>query len=815
MSPYHRTLSWKQFVGQIILAMAVPFVISTRFVQHAAVVVPRPPPPHESQRTTTAAARISVASTRTNTGGGTSMYQNGSKPTLTTTSTTTTTTIQPTKATKTTRFASSQSSSLSSSVFPIPRLHAHKTPPLFKYSGVCWDDPYTHVHHQADDDEDRTTTTAGTQAQWSQHRVDVHLHIADDHNPAEHQDDEHVVGEGFNGYQPAGQHVMMDLQHVDPAFLSNAQLLAHAMVETTQTSGLTLLSYHCHDLKPPMGVSCVGVLLESHVSVHTWPAAGRLSLDLFTCGPASLLPLLPLLQRLFAVPAPRAPQAPPVEVQWLYKKRGFRDYQSLFDGSGGGTLAEPKDNDDDDDELPENTEGVELEQFLLGWKGYAHKRVLVRTQTQFQEVALFEMAPSPDTPHKNKKLYLDHVAQSTLHGLEAYHEALVHPALFAHPKPRRVAIIGGGEGATLREVLKHQTVDTCVMIDIDAEFVQVVSREYLPEWHDCGDLIVPTAASVNHSRHGEEFFSCLDHPRAQVYTVDAYRWFMDRFGEQATIQEEPFDVIIMDALDPSSFVPFSDILYMGEDFIQALMHSLTPNGVLVAQVGASPRAVLLNDNARSTHVLDEFARLLSRHGAQAMKAYSEAHGQFLAPWDFRIAFKNASDSLARWHAPPAWVDVELARRAVPTRSGRSVFRYMDGAMQQCYQYPTRLEEKGFCTRTRSDSIHCQRRYSAVTPPVLPNEVDSILIMPLVFQQMESMKGLSEKLERWYNTINEHGVPTDMFGLQAQVVKTLSFMGSSPTEEVGFYDPSADRGSLLRVTSSLSSSSSSSTHQISA
>jgi spermidine synthase len=55
----------------------------------------------------------------------------------------------------------------------------------------------------------------------------------------------------------------------------------------------------------------------------------------------------------------------------------------------------------------------------------------------------------------DKLLYLDGVLQSTYYGDAAYHEALVHPTMTSHPNPRQGAIIGGGEGATLREVLKH------------------------------------------------------------------------------------------------------------------------------------------------------------------------------------------------------------------------------------------------------------------------------------------------------------------------------------------------------------------------
>ena len=75
---------------------------------------------------------------------------------------------------------------------------------------------------------------------------------------------------------------------------------------------------------------------------------------------------------------------------------------------------------------------------------------------------------SPD-----KILFLDGVEQSSLHGEAAYHEALVHPAMLTHNNPKRVAIIGGGEGATLREVLKHKSVEHVVMIDIDKELINL------------------------------------------------------------------------------------------------------------------------------------------------------------------------------------------------------------------------------------------------------------------------------------------------------------------------------------------------------
>mmetsp|Transcript_31859 Transcript_31859/g.35289 ORF Transcript_31859/g.35289 Transcript_31859/m.35289 type:complete len:129 (-) Transcript_31859:760-1146(-) len=73
----------------------------------------------------------------------------------------------------------------------------------------------------------------------------------------------------------------------------------------------------------------------------------------------------------------------------------------------------------------------------------------------------------------NRFLFSDGVMQSSSLGDEAYYEALVHPAMLAHEiGPKRVAIIGGGEGATLREILRQKTVEVCTMIEIDAGMVQ-------------------------------------------------------------------------------------------------------------------------------------------------------------------------------------------------------------------------------------------------------------------------------------------------------------------------------------------------------
>ena len=97
------------------------------------------------------------------------------------------------------------------------------------------------------------------------------------------------------------------------------------MVDLVTQSELTLLSYHCHSLIP-RGVSCVGVLLESHISFQTWPEAGVISLDLFTCGSGQLVPLVKMIESIFSVPQSGSIIKP--FMRWVHKLRGFRSEDS-------------------------------------------------------------------------------------------------------------------------------------------------------------------------------------------------------------------------------------------------------------------------------------------------------------------------------------------------------------------------------------------------------------------------------------------------------------------------------------------------------
>jgi len=488
--------------------------------------------------------------------------------------------------------------------------------------------------------------------------------------------DEQLEEDDDEEHLPAGQHLLVDMNGIDSAFLNSEERLGHAMVEVVNQASLTLLSYHCHTLVPS-GVSCVGVLLESHVSFHTWPSAGVITLDLFTCGSNPLLPVVPMIERLFGVPASLKVKP---KVVWAHKLRGFRNESGPLQTWDMGAN-------------------------LLSIMDMEYKKEIHSVQTDFQRIDVYDTiskrfntldnyekslsadgsyySENPDLFSPDRIVYLDGIMQSTRKGENAYHESLVHPALFAHPKPERVAIIGGGEGATLREVLKHNTVKDAIMIEID-EIMVSVSRQYLPAWSDCSDLV--GSASW-----------CGDDDRSQVYYEDALQWFIDRYYDEKNITDELLDVIIMDALDPHIECEFSDALYNNQKYLTSLYNALSEDGILVVQVGESPDlddpAEMLTHHKNRAVMTDHLAEI----GFKSIHMYGNAHGGYTNTWNNMLAAK--SDKVrSNWYRNEAQINLAMQQRSVESKSGAPVFKYFDGATMQFFQMPSKRFETVFCRK---------------------------------------------------------------------------------------------------------------------
>ena len=263
--------------------------------------------------------------------------------------------------------------------------------------------------------------------------------------------------------------------------------------------------------------------------------------------------------------------------------------------------------------------GGESHRFLID-------EVLHKGKTKWQEVAIYR------TREYGKMLVLDGHTQSAEHDEFAYHEALVQPVMTVHPDPRRVLVIGGGEGATLREVLRHPSVEKAVMIDIDEELIGLC-KEHLPEWHQ----------------------GAFDHPKTEVRFIDGFAYIEN--------SKETFDVIIIDLVDEFGDNPIAAKLY-SEAFYSSVKARLAPGGILVVQ------AMVLSQGDHEYHnELRSKLHKLFKH----TRSYSYFIAAFWSDWGWVIA-SDTVDPLAK---SAAEIDATLKSRGVDKE-----LRFYDGLTHQ-------------------------------------------------------------------------------------------------------------------------------------
>ncbi|TLD40696.1 MAG: Spermidine synthase [Candidatus Jettenia ecosi] len=198
----------------------------------------------------------------------------------------------------------------------------------------------------------------------------------------------------------------------------------------------------------------------------------------------------------------------------------------------------------------EKMSGSWIEDYFNNYELHKHafKDVVYQVQSGIQKIIIV------DTYNYGRCLILENELQSAEADEFIYHEALVHPSLILHPCPERVLVLGGGEGATLREALRYRTVKKAVMVDIDKEMI-VCARKYLPSLHA----------------------GAFDDSRTELIIEDGRRYL-----EQT---QERFDVVIIDVNDPLEGGP-SFMLFTLE-FYQIIAERLTNDGILLVQSGAA------------------------------------------------------------------------------------------------------------------------------------------------------------------------------------------------------------------------------------
>ena len=179
-------------------------------------------------------------------------------------------------------------------------------------------------------------------------------------------------------------------------------------------------------------------------------------------------------------------------------------------------------------------------------QGLAVRRTIARRKTPFQQMQILE------TEAYGRALVLDGIVQTTEGDEYIYHEMMTHIPIMAHPNPRRVLVIGGGDGGIAREALRHPTVERVVMVEIDPVVIQFC-RRHLPKI--CGRAF------------GDR--------RLEVIVDDGAKYVRET--------SERFDVAIVDSPDP---IGPAKVLFVTQ-FYRNIARVLRGPGVMVRQTGST------------------------------------------------------------------------------------------------------------------------------------------------------------------------------------------------------------------------------------
>lgn len=330
-----------------------------------------------------------------------------------------------------------------------------------------------------------------------------------------------------------GRHILVEFTGCNAEALNDVVLIEKAMVEGAQIAGATVINSTFHHFSP-WGVSGVVVIQESHLAIHTWPEYRYAAVDLFTCGD-SVDPWISFehLKKAFsanysAIEMNRGSLS--VIKKTDYVPKSIRT-EPTFD------LKNPK-----FERSVWFTDKDENQALSLRYTG----DVFFDEQSPYQRVRVLE------SQKYGKFLAINNMIMCTERDESHYHEMISHPVMQAHGNAKNVLVIGGGDGGTIREILRYPQLEKVTMVEIDEAVIRA-SQQHLP-----------TIASG------------FQNAKLNLIVGDGIEFIKNA-------QAGSYDIIIVDGSDP---VGPSEGLFTN-DFYTNCKKALREGGLLVTQ-GESP-----------------------------------------------------------------------------------------------------------------------------------------------------------------------------------------------------------------------------------
>lgn len=330
-----------------------------------------------------------------------------------------------------------------------------------------------------------------------------------------------------------GNHILVEFYGCDPEILNDVSKIEQSMLDAARVADATIINSTFHHFSP-FGVSGVVVIQESHLAVHTWPEYRYAAVDVFTCGDS----VDPWKSYKHIEKAFGAEYGSAMEL-----KRGqqrllpYVDFKGAYE-SGQPDSIQPK--FERNVWFTERNDNIALSLRHTG-------EILFRDKSPFQKVEVI------DTFAYGRMLTLDGAIMTTEKDEYVYHEMITHVSMFTHPNPKKVLVIGAGDGGAVKELVKHENIEKIVMVEIDGMVIEA-SRKFLP--------------TISNQ---------LDNPKVELIIGDGIKYVMEA-------ADESFDIIIIDSTDPVG--PAEGIF--SEEFYRNAYRVLAPNGIFTNQ-SESPR----------------------------------------------------------------------------------------------------------------------------------------------------------------------------------------------------------------------------------
>ncbi|NJN25286.1 MAG: polyamine aminopropyltransferase [Cyclobacteriaceae bacterium] len=332
-----------------------------------------------------------------------------------------------------------------------------------------------------------------------------------------------------------GRHIIAELYQCEIDKIDDVSFVEKTMLAAADRAGATVINSTFHHFSP-FGVSGVIVIQESHFSIHCWPEFGYASIDIYTCGDTI---------------------DPWIAYQFLKEAFGAATGSTVELNRGQNSLLAP----------PSYAPQVRSEPQTEKPKSIKTSRNIWFTQRN-EDIAL-------SLKHSGERLYCQRSAHQKIevYHTEAfggvlvldgkivcaeedeyvYHEMIAHVPVFAHGHARRVLVIGGGDGGTVRELLRHEEIAEIDLVEIDAQVMEV-AMAYLPN-----------IASSLHDR------------RVHIKVFDGVEFVR-------SCEDGVYDIVIVDSDDPVG--PGAGLFTKA--FYSDIYRILRPQGVMVTQ-SESPR----------------------------------------------------------------------------------------------------------------------------------------------------------------------------------------------------------------------------------